>query len=373
MTVVETDMNQQWRDQLATEKAMLEGRAGWDRSEYGDGGFESGFFGATEGGERWAAWHGLGNVIPDHVLDAVGAMDAAGLNWTVEKVPAAAVYGDQVVMAERKGKPTQWATVRVSPEGKALDVLGYVSGRYHTYQNADLFQLGEDLVGTGEAIWHTAGALQNGRRVWMLAVLGEDILVGGLTDERIRRYLALTAGHDGRASLKVFPTPVRFACTNTVNLGIRGAQRIWTIRHTSDWAGRHQEIRKTLQLSYRYYDAWGQLANDLVEKKLSKRSFDSFMTRLMPYTPAMEADEGGRAAKNRERAMEAISNLYHQADNLNNVRGTAWGALQAVGEYRDWVVPTRDTRGGAKPMENRFDRSTQPDDLKDRAAVLLAR
>ena len=55
---------------------------------------------------------------------------------------------------------------------------------------------------------------------------------------------------------------------------------------------------------------------------------------------------------------------------LENVRDTRWGALQAVTAYVDHTQPTRQTAGRTH-AEARFERATEPQPLKDRALVLL--
>ena len=67
---------------------------------------------------------------------------------------------------------------------------------------------------------------------------------------------------------------------------------------------------------------------------------------------------------------EAIRTAYRTARDLADVRGTRWGALQAVTTYVDHVQPTRQTAGRTH-AEARFERATEPQPLKDRALALL--
>ena len=81
-------------------------------------------------------------------------------------------------------------------------------------------------------------------------------------------------------------------------------------------------------------------------------------------------DAGGRAVRSVERVREAIRTAYRAAPDLDSVRGTRWGALQAIAAYVDHVQPTRRTATRTE-AEARFERATEAQPLKDRALALL--
>jgi hypothetical protein len=97
-------------------------------------------------------WHGLGTKL-DGPATAAEAIAAASLDWTVDTVP---VYLDGGV--EIPGKK---AVVRTDT-GLVMNVM---SDRYTPLQNVDAFAFFDAVVGAGEAIYHTAGSLQGGRKV----------------------------------------------------------------------------------------------------------------------------------------------------------------------------------------------------------------
>jgi hypothetical protein len=86
----------------------------------------------------------------------------------------------------------------------------------------------------------------------------------------------------------------------------------------------------------------------------------------------LRADEtnGGRAIRNAERVRDAIRTAYRTTPDLSDIRGTGWGALQAVAAYVDYTQPTRQTSNRTS-AEARFERATEPAPLKDRALELL--
>ena len=69
---------------------------------------------------------------------------------------------------------------------------------------------------------------------------------------------------------------------------------------------------------------------------------------------------------------EAIRTAYLTTDDLDGIRGTRWGALQAVTAYHDHAAQIRRT-AGRTVQEARFERATSPAGLKDRALELLVK
>lgn len=55
-------------------------------------------------------------------------------------------------------------------------VLGVVTNRYKIVQNLEAFAFTDDLLGEGVR-YETAGSLQNGRKVWLLAKLSENYII----------------------------------------------------------------------------------------------------------------------------------------------------------------------------------------------------
>ena len=109
---------------------------------------------------RVAPWHGLGNVVQD-APNSEEALKLAGLDWEV--TPSDVVVNGLIV-------PNYKANVR-SDNGK---VLGIVSDRYTIVQNREAFQFTDNLIGSGDVRYETAGALKDGRVVWMLASLEKE-------------------------------------------------------------------------------------------------------------------------------------------------------------------------------------------------------
>jgi phage/plasmid-like protein (TIGR03299 family) len=157
---------------------------------------------------RKPTWDGLG-VKVETALTSKDALKQSGLDWIVKQTPIYTGGGNHI--------PNYKANVRDKDNG----ILGIVSDRYQIVQNFEAFEFTDNLLGMGVR-YETAGSLQSGRRVWLLARLPERYVING---ERIEPYLVFSNSHDGSAAITVAMTPIRIACMNTLNLALRYAKR----------------------------------------------------------------------------------------------------------------------------------------------------
>ena len=128
-------------------------------------------------------------------------------------------------------------------------------------------------VGEGAAIYHTAGALGNGERVWMLAKLPDDIQVA--VGDISNKYLLLSNSHDGRSSVQIKFTPVRVVCNNTLVQALGSGETI-RVSHTSDLRNRLDIARQNLRLINTRYTSIESTFRDMVRVKMDD-------TRLAAY------------------------------------------------------------------------------------------
>ena len=123
---------------------------------------------------REKPWHGLGTRV-ENALDSKEALVAAGLDWKVIQKPIMTDDGNRI--------PGFKVNVRDTDQ----QILGVVTDRYKVVQNEDAFAFTDQLLGEGVS-YETAGSLQNGRRIWMLAKLPQRYIISG---DEIEPYLVL--------------------------------------------------------------------------------------------------------------------------------------------------------------------------------------
>jgi phage/plasmid-like protein (TIGR03299 family) len=114
---------------------------------------------------REAPWHGLGRRV-EMALNSEEALKEAGLDWRV--IQKSIHTNDNIPIEGYK------ANIRATDD----KVLGVVTDRYRIVQNNEAFQFTDELLGEGVR-YETAGSLQDGRKVWLLARLPEKYIISG--------------------------------------------------------------------------------------------------------------------------------------------------------------------------------------------------
>lgn len=271
---------------------------------------------------REVPWHGMGTVV-EQELAAADALVAAGLDWRVSKVPMFTGTGGMTEPEPGKKQFRAYDEVggyyAVQRETDKV-VLGVVGAPYTPLQNAEAFAFMDALVDSGDAHWETAGSLRGGKWVFMTMKLPREIKVGG--EDPVDLYLALFNSHDGSRAITGMVTPVRIVCTNTLNLALSGARRKWTVRHLSTMDGKLMEARRQLDLTFEYADAFESQMDELAQRPFSDSQFENLVSQLRT-TP--QVSEG---------LLEAWASGEHG-------RSNRWDALNAVGEFYDWLREPR--------------------------------
>ena len=296
---------------------------------------------------REKPWHGLGKI----VMTAPTSKDAlrlAGLDWNVVQEPIYTEF-NEVVEGYK-------ANVRDSDR----KVLGVVSDRYKVVQNADAFSFTDELLGKGVR-YETAGSLQEGRKVWLLARLPREYIIGG---ERISPYLVFSNTHDGSGSVKVAVTPVRVVCNNTLNLALDTASRSFSMVHTGNIQDKIQEAKDTLFMAESYMDCLGAEFEQLRRQKMTDAQVKEFMELLLP----IEKDSTQIQSKNILRLREDLKKRYYDAPDLQKVGNNAYRFINAVSDFATHAKPLRRT---ANYNENLFARTIDGNPLIDKAYQLL--
>jgi phage/plasmid-like protein (TIGR03299 family) len=296
------------------------------------------------------AWHGKGKVLT-HCLTAKQAWIESGQDFNVEKWPLQAA---KPTGAYTVGADGWFATVRTDTEA----VLGIVTKQYRVFQNREAFSMMDQAIQEGAAMWETAGALDGGRRVWMLARIPKTVKVD--PRDEINPYALLAMGHDGDMAIHILPTTTRVVCQNTLNLALNEGRKQLIIRHTGSMKGKIALARQHLGVVGERVDKFQHEALALARVSMKETEVTNYIEQFFPTKQKPDFSNGAdlldRIVKDQQDRTDAVRRLLadHYAETeriakrneaimeqiLANhdrdvARGTAWGAYNAVSQYVD--------------------------------------
>lgn len=285
---------------------------------------------------RKPAWHRLGTVFPT-LLTAEEALREAHLaDWNVRKLPLQAVEMDENGVGTHDVERF-YAAARTNPVTGKTQILGTVGEGYQHVQNEEQVAFLQALVDESGAFIETAGALRGGRQVFVTCKLPQAMTIGG-TDQ-VDLYLSALNGHDGSMAFRTIASPVRIVCANTQHAALHTAKQTWSHRHTRNAAQAIEEARQTLQLGWKYAQGFEAEAERMIQQSLADAEFEKIIVRL--YGEPDEAKDSPLQARRKIERLDVIRGLYHDAATQQGIRGTNWGAYQAVGEYEDWFAKVK--------------------------------
>lgn len=297
---------------------------------------------------RTTPWHGLGTRV-EEALASQDALHYSGLDWRVTQ--------KNLLTEDYQGVQGYRANVREDNN----TVLGIVSDRYRVVQNTDAFAFTDDLVGEGVR-YETAGSLNGGKQIWLLAKLPDRY---SLAEEATEPYVVFMNSHDGSSGLKVACTPVRVVCQNTLNLALNNAKRSWAMRHTESIEAKLSEAQRALFQAHRYMAALQLEAERLSNIKLTDRKVQAWIDELLP----LEGDATEKQKANITRLRSDLIYRYFDAPDLVVLPKSGWRFINAVADFATHVEPTRMTKNY---RENLFKKTVDGHPVVDKAMQLLS-
>lgn len=303
------------------------------------------------------AWHGLGERLDETRLFDVEYLKAhPALAWTCEKLPLFLQDGRQAATS---------AIVRNTDR----KILGEVGPDYTIVQNAQVIDWFRPFLETKAARAECLGSLRGGSRVYMLARFnGEAEVVKG---DAVTSHLLLAHAHDGSMVVNVGFTPIRVVCANTLRMAQDDARsKLLRLRHTQGVHAALDVVQKTIDVASKSFTATIEQYKALAGSKCTDATLDQyvkvvFATRArvaidpvrvaapqLRIAPSSDADriagvDGSRvealaqaeaeaeAEASEGRILPRVRELFQsgRGTQIEGVRGTMWGAYNAVSEY----------------------------------------
>lgn len=267
-------------------------------------------------------WHGLGvRVMPDLSTDEM--LEAAKLNWKVNKEPLYMKSGGKEINTHK------FALVRDTDHS----ILDIVSESWNTNQNKDAFEFFREFVESGDMEMHTAGSLQTGKLVWVLAKVKESFTL--LKKDKIDSYLLFTNPHKFGQAIDVRFTPVRVVCNNTLSLALdQRSSNMVKVNHSR--AFNAEEVKTTMGLASSKLHDYEEAANFLASKRFTAENLEQYFSKVFPFTNAQPttANDNKTLSRNAKSALEIINTQ----PGAELGEGSWWSAFNTVTFMTDHVL-----------------------------------
>lgn len=283
-------------------------------------------------------WHGLGIYLGDNVgVTTKAAMEAdKRIGSNVNAKPLIASLGDGL-FTKVEGS---YAMVR-EVDNRVVGVVGEQFAKSEL-QPSRMFEFFDVILGANQARIHTAGLLDEGRRIWILAKLsGADIRIKG-TNDLIEKYLLLCTAFDGTMNLSAFFTPTRVVCQNTLIAALQGERYNGVkIRHTKNAINKLEEAERTMKASINFYNEFDNKVQLMANTKITDKQREATLRRLFDLEENQKLDLVSTRTLN---MMDKVRDLTVTGMGNKPWEGTAWGLYNACTEFADHHMIVRGAR-----------------------------
>ena len=315
-------------------------------------------------------WHNLGKPIT-HDAEPEEMGREADLLWTVSKrrnivlgtldgLPEGVSLAEYVVGGGKLLSVNDFFTLVRDSDNK---ILGPAGKDCLPTQNITLFKFLKKFTDAGKMTMETAGALQGGRQVWVLAKLKMRLTLPG--GDIVEGYLLISSPHIWGKSLVIKFVTIRVICANTFALAMRETTygkgfRMPHIREFDDETVQ-AEAEATLGLATEMFDSFKEKAEllasasvdtdvqvryiadvlqpEIVKAHLGMDFYDKYPANerakilVDPSSPKFDPQSLNRTA------FSVFTQLAKQPGaDMESSSGTLWGAFNAVTYHADHLA-----------------------------------
>lgn len=305
-------------------------------------------------GRKIVPWHGLGTVV-------------AGL-MTLEEVIIAAKINREVIKAPLYARMPDGSYIEVTDKMATVrddgsKVYGVVGSGYEMMQIPEMGSALDILNDSGEAVFDTAGELQNGI-FWLTAKVPN-----GNNPDMPEKYLVARTGFDGKTATDIFFSGIRPVCWNTLSAAFDGKANSFSIRHTKNSKEAFETAKNLITESKVYFSQMEDVFSKMHEKKFTPdmltkviREVYKVKEKTVTLADIVAATENANTVEmvlsNRNaNLIEDIIMLSEigKGTEIAGVKGTAWGAYNAITEYADHFQKANESKKSLATERRFFD------------------
>ena len=294
------------------------------------------------------------------------AAKQAGLDWNVMLAPMEAIVSNKVneyeTVTDHYEVPKRQAVLKLGKDN-TNQVIGVVGDKYKIVQNMEVFSALDTLVDSGDARYTAAGEYNNGANIWMVMELPTGVQVA---NDPHSAFLLVQSSHDGSCAVRIRPIIERLFCANQISRIIMGKQTnnyTYVMKHTTNSVLSVNDIRNITQLTYNSIQQYEEIAGTLLQRKVDDRQVKNIFKQVwaLPSTVEETPEHLLSQGEKRQRTIaltgrESAWNIYSQSSTHENIRGTAFGAWQAVIEHADHYASGGAERRAVATISGRNDK-----------------
>jgi phage/plasmid-like protein (TIGR03299 family) len=227
------------------------------------------------------------------------------------------------------------------------------------------------LVDSGDARYAFAGEVKGGAQVYMVLELPNEVKIA---NDPHACYLVARTSHDGSTALQISPSVTRLRCTNQI-AGIFAKAGTYTLRHTTNAEFKIEDIRRIIPVTYEGIKAYELIGNKLINEKLTDAEVDAIFKKMWDLPSIIEQTPYGMLSAGQKRqfntatvARATARNIYRgETGTQEELRGTRFGAFQAIVEYADHFSHKAESVRAERIITGSADR------IKSKALALLTK
>ncbi len=286
-------------------------------------------------------WSGEGTTIPqDKKFDIKECMKTSGLDWDVKMEDLVTVAKAQSAINYVSGKPTpndgenEGLTIQPNVKHRAVikstdqSVLGVLGSRYIPLQNSEAFNWFQPLLDEKICSLHTAGSLNKGQKVWVLAELNKPPLVITKGDE-VAKFVLLSNSHDGSTAVRVGFTPIRIWCANALTMVHgRANSQLLCFRHTGQLRQDMEKAREIMNLANQEFEATAEQYKWLATRHINVKDLQKYVKIVLGVGEVADEEIKTRT----KNTIEQVIGLCESGMG-NKGPTTYWAAYNGLTEY----------------------------------------
>ncbi len=271
-------------------------------------------------------WHGLGVPVSDD-LTPQQIQTKAGLDWTVEKrdVFVKSDWGDDIRIPGKK------ALTR-SSDDRIFDIVG---DDWNPIQNSEAFAFFNEYIAAGDMTMETAGALNDGRRVFALAKVKDSFSILG--DDRVDSYLLFSNPHEYGRAIDIRFTPIRVVCNNTLTFSLQSASKNFVkLNHRTLFDA--DLVKQQMGLASEKFAMYKDMAEFLSTRKFTVENLIKYYNDVFPHTYAKGKLKEIKSKEDLSLNAKTAFEVLETQPGAQYGEGTWWSALNSVTYMTDHTM-----------------------------------